>query len=191
METPSVNSYWWIIFSLRECSTVSNGLTYWNTAFCYLQLWYPVFCNELDNFWELSVHLIGQLGLKCSVSLLSLSFGAPLLTKFARELITVDESLWLHVESRVNWDTVILNACYRYISCAIVRAPFGAYCSVPGYTWDCVIDFESNPTLTACVRATWVFFKKMSKPQKTLEKDSLGGQFSILCVWQNVLFSFG
>ena len=28
-----------------ESWIVSSGLTYWNTAFCNLYLWYPVYCN--------------------------------------------------------------------------------------------------------------------------------------------------
>ena len=149
---PSVNSFSWINCSPCEFLSVL-GLTYWNTAFSYLQLWYPVYCNELDHFWELSAHLIGKLRLPCLELLLPVSFGAPLLEKSACELDTVDESLWLHVKNRVSWDMVIRNACIVPETHPIVWAPIAASYSVPGYTSNRMASFQIDATFSDLVRA--------------------------------------
>ena len=101
VKTPCLNSYSWIYCCTLELWPLSSVLLCWDITSCYLQLWYPVYYNELDHFWELSPHLFGTLGLHCSGPLLSVSFGALLLKKRACELITVDKSFWLHVNNCV------------------------------------------------------------------------------------------
>ena len=174
---PSVNSYSWVYCCTCELRPVSSVLLCWDIEFCYLQLWYHLYCNELDHFWELSPHLIGTLGPHCSELLLSVSFGALLLKKWACELITVDESLWLHVKSRVNWYTVIRKTWSAFATHPIVWDPIGAYCSAPGFTWDRVANCDLDLTSPVLVRATWVIFEKNWK-FKNLVKNILA------CDWR-------
>ena len=199
METPSLNSQQLVHCCACDIWSVSSGLPCWIIAFCYLKLWYPVYCNELDHFLELSVHPIGKLGLHCPGLFLLVSFGAPLLKKWARELSTVDESLWLHVKNRVNRDTVIRNVSIRSKSYPVVWILIGRYCSVAGHTCDRVTNFEPDTTFPALVKAIWVIFEKSWKIQKSLKKalawswrqlSATEGYFLNLCGWQNVLCNF-
>ena len=135
----------------------------------YVLLWYPVYCNELTIFWELSAHFIEKLALHRCGLFLSVS-GAPLLKKCDRELSTVDESLWLHVKHCVSWDTLIRNAWTVPETHPIVWTSIGACCSVPGHTCNRVANFKPNPTFPVYVRAVWVILGKSSKIQKIGEK---------------------
>ena len=199
METPSLNSQQLVHCCACDIWSVSSGLPCWIIAFCYLKWWYPVYCNELDHFLELSAHLIEKLGLHCPGLFLLVSFGAPLLKKWARELSTVDESLWLHVKNRVNRDTVIRNVSIRSKSCPVVWILIDCFCSVAGCTCDRVTNFEPDTTFPALVKAIWVIFEKSWKIQKSLKKalawswrqlSATEGYFSDLCGWRNVLCHF-
>ena len=189
--TPSVNYYSSILCSVCRfwsLCPILNGLPCWIIVFCYLQLWYPVFCTELNPS---SAHVIGTLGLHCSEPLLhcllvhrcwqsELANSAPWTKVF--------DCTWQIVSIETQWYWTPVTDLY--LSCCI----FGASYSVPGFSWDCVISFESNPTITACTLEC--FSEKIRTLKKPLKKTLtqfwkqifiLGDKFSILCVWKSVL----
>ena len=156
---PGLNSYLWFHCCTCNLWSISNMLLCWNIAFCYLQLWYPGFCNELDHFWELSPHLIGKLGLHCSGPLLSVSFGALLLKKWACEHITVDKSLWLHVKNRIPMRYGDTESLYSICNSFNSLSPNSCLSQCTWLQVDRVANFEPDRTFPVLVRATWVIFK--------------------------------
>ena len=146
-------------FAVWVCKfwSVSSVPSCWNIAFCYIQLWYHVYCN--DHFFELSAHLTGELGVHCFGLLLSLSFVAPLLEKWACELSTVDESLWLHVNNCVPIGRSGTQSLYSIWSPSNRLSFNWCLLQCTGYTRDRLAYFELHPTFPVLVGATWIIFE--------------------------------
>ena len=152
-----------------------SQLTYWKTEFCYLQLWFPVYCNELDHFWELSAYLIGNLRLHCSEPIQSqFSVKSPLLTKWARELNTG----WKSLIARAKSCQLRHVDAERLLQIYILPNRPSPNWSLLQCTWLYVklcnlVEFWVQSYVYSVCTSHLSVFQKSPKTQKTLEKHSI------------------